>query len=284
MELLEKQQTVEAIRVVVRARWFYASIIFVQGMIVRLFLPKVPLAGTMALSLILFSSFIFNIGYWFYLRRPAEKMSDWGLQIVKALQVIADFIWITAILYFSGTVGKMTVLLYFVAIMIGASLYQRKGVVFSTLAAQFLFTVLAVLQYKGLMGAEVSGEEVFSFDFGVGNKEGLAGVLIGFYSYSSASAVFAGYLAGLFRKREKGLREQRDRLTLAQSDLQSALIRSDVAGRAATKARDEMGKANVELKQKMEELERFYKMTVGREVKMEEMKKKIKELEKGKEE
>jgi hypothetical protein len=286
MELLEKQQNIEAIRTVVKARWYYASIIFAQGVILRLFFPKVPLAGTPTLSFILFTAFIFNFGYWLYLRRSAEKMSTWGIQTVKAMQVMTDHVWISAILYFSGTIGKMVVLLYFVAIMIGATLYRRKGVIFSVLFAQFLFTILAILQYKGLMGLRVPVTEIFGVEFAVGNKQWLYFVLVAFYSYSTGAAVFAGYLAELFRKREKGLREQRDKLTeqtqqltQAKDELQSALAKSDISRQAATRARDEMEKANVELKGKMGELERFYRVTVGREVKMAEMKKKIKELE-----
>src|SRR4030042_2228549 len=149
MDNFEKQQTIEAIKVSIKARWIYASIIFVQGIIIKYFFTSVPLADTPILSFILASAFLFNIGYWLYIRRPPEKISNFGVHLVKALQVAMDSIWISAILFFSGTVGKMIITGYFIAIMNGASLYKKKGMVLSTLFLQFLFTVLAVLQYSG---------------------------------------------------------------------------------------------------------------------------------------
>jgi len=56
------------------------------------------------------------------------------------------------------------------------------------------------------------------------------------------------------------------------------LVTSDTARRAATQARNEMEKANLELKKKIDELEKFYKITVGREVRMVELKSQIKDL------
>lgn len=292
MDIFEKQQTIEAIKTAVKARWFFAFIISFQGVIVKLLFPRVPLATAPALSLILLSAFVFNLGYWAYLRRPPERMSDWGLQMVKAMQILMDMIWISAILYFSGTVGKMAILLYFVVIMVGASLYQKKGVVFSTLLAQFLFTVLVILQYEGLMKSEPSIKEVFGVEFNVGDKQTLIFILVGFYSYSLATAVFAGYLARLFREREERLQVQKNELTektelltlqtqeltLAKGLLQDALIKSDTARVEAGRAKEELEKANLELRKKIEELEKFYRVTVGREIKMMELKKEIKTL------
>ncbi len=293
MDIFEKQQNVEAIRAIVKARWFFASIVFLQGVTVKLFFSRIPLATTPTLSLILLSAFVFNLGYWMYLRRPPEKMSNWGLNTVKVLQILMDMIWVSLILYFSGTVGKMVILFYFVSIMIGAGLYRKKGVVFSTLLAQLLFTILITLQYKGLMRTEIPTQEVFGTEFKVGDKQVLFFLSIAFYSYSLAVAVFAGYLAGLFKQREKRLMVQKNELvektevltsqtqelTQAKDEIQGALVISDVAKRAATQSRDEAEKANLELKKKIDELEKFYKITVGREVRMVELKEKIKELE-----
>jgi len=292
MDLFEKQQTIEAIRAIVKARWFFASIVFLQGVTVKLFFTKVPLATTPTLSLILLSAFVFNLGYWMYLRRRPEKMSNWGLNTVKVMQILMDMIWVSLILYFSGTVGKMVILFYFVSIMIGAGLYRKKGVVFSTLLAQLLFTILITLQYKGLMRTEVPTQEVFGTEFKVGDKQVLTFLSIAFYSYSLAVAIFAGYLAGLFKQREKRLMVQKNELLdktavlttqtqeliQAKDQIEGALVKSDVAGRAAAQSRNEAEKANTELQKKIDELEKFYKITVGREVRMVELKSQMKEL------
>jgi len=111
--------------------------------------------------------------------------------------------------------------------------------------------------------------------------------------YIFGAAFYAGYLSGLFKRREKKLISQKKELeektnlltlqtrelTQTKDQLEGALTRSDIARKAATQARDEMEKANIELKKKMEELEKFYNVTIGREVRMAELKEKIKELE-----
>lgn len=292
MDIFEKQETIEAIKVTVKARWIYASIIFLQGIVIKYGFPEIPLAGTTTLSLILASAFFFNFGYWLYIRRPPEKMSTWGLQTVKALQVIMDSIWVSAILFFSGTIGKMVIVAYFIAIMNGASLYKTRGMILSTLFLQFLFTILAVSQYYGVMKTEVPVKEIFSYPFSTKDKNSLIFLLVSFYSYSSGAALFGGYLAGLFRRREGRLKKQKNELTKktnilalqtqeliqAKGELQSALTKSDVARKAASLARDEMEKANLELNEKIDELEKFYKVTVGREVRMAELKSQISEL------
>jgi hypothetical protein len=292
MDIFEKQQTIESIKVTIKARWFYASVVFVQGIIVKYFFTTVPLAGTSILSIILASAFFFNFGYWLYIRRSPEKMTDWGLKTVKALQVAMDGIWVSAILFFSGTVGKMVIVAYFIAIMNGASLYKRKGMILSVLFLQFLFTILAVLQYSGIMKPEPPIKEVFSYPFVAGDKQGLTFLLIVFYAYSSGGAVFGGYLAGLFRRREARLLIQKNELaektqiltvktqelTKTKDYLHEALTKSDAARVEIEKTKNELQKANLELQAKLKELEKYGQVTIGRELKMAELKKEIKKL------
>jgi hypothetical protein len=274
MDIFEKQETIEAIRVAIKARWIYASIIFAQGIVIKYGFPEIPLAGTSTLSFILASAFFFNFGYWLYIRRKPEKMSNWGLQLIKALQVIMDSIWISAILFFSGTVGKMVIVAYFIAIMNGASLYKRKGMIFSTLFLQFLFTILAILQYAGIMKTSVPIKEIFSYPFVREDKRSLFFLLISFYSYSSGGAVFGSYLAGLFRRREVRLKNQKNELE------QKAGILT-VQTRELTemeKAKADLEEVNSELKTKIRELEKYGEVTTGRELKMIELKNEIKNL------
>ncbi|OGZ33589.1 MAG: hypothetical protein A2Y98_01495 [Candidatus Portnoybacteria bacterium RBG_19FT_COMBO_36_7] len=293
MDNFEKQQTIEAIKVSIKARWIYASIIFVQGIIIKYFFTSVPLADTPILSFILASAFLFNIGYWLYIRRPPEKISNFGVHLVKALQVAMDSIWISAILFFSGTVGKMIITGYFIAIMNGASLYKKKGMVLSTLFLQFLFTVLAVLQYSGKINANPPVKEVFSFPFAKGDKHGLLFLLVAFYAYSSGGAVFGGYLAGLFKKREIKLVAQRNELSektqtlvhqaqelnKTKDYLHEALTKSDKARNELEATKKNLEKTNLELKNKLDELEKYGQVTTGRELKMIELKEKIRLLE-----
>ena len=105
-------------------------------------------------------------------------------------------------------------------------------------------------------------------------------------------AIFGGYLAGLFRKREERLKFQKNELTgktdllfkqtqeltRTKDYLHEALTKSDAARVEVEKTKQELEKSNTELRAKIEELEKYGRITVGREMKMMELKSQIKEL------
>jgi hypothetical protein len=286
MDLFEKQQTIEATKMAVRARWFYILVVLFQGLIIKLIFPKLPLIASPMISLMGIVVLISNLCLWLYFRRPMEKIGNLGLKIVKGSIVPFDQLALSVIFYFSGTANKMLFIIYFILILLGASLYKTKGVVLITILTSILYSSLVLLEYFGLM-PYVSPEAYAqsSFKSLKGDWFLAGGQLLAFNLYLLMVVIVANYLANLFKRRENSLMLQRDELSkktetlmLAQNELQSALMKSDIARKVATRARDDIEKANVELKQKMEELERFYKMTVGREVKMEEMKSEIKKL------
>jgi hypothetical protein len=286
MDIFEKQQNIEAIKTVVKARWFYVLIVVGQAAIVKLFFPHVPLPNNPLISLVVGGVLLFNFGCWFYLRRPPEKIGDRSLKIVKFFQVASEQIALTAFFYFSGTANKLLIILYIVPIMVGTILYKAKGIIFCTLSTFVLYTGLVFLEYFGLMplvfleAASQGTGKLLRGETGLIKSQ-----IIGFNLYMLAASIYAGYIAGLFRKREKNLIGQKKELvektkvlTQTKDRLQSALVKSDMSRRAATKAREEMERANVEMKKKVQELERFYRVTVGREVKMEDLKSEIKKL------
>jgi hypothetical protein len=286
MENLEKQEVVDLLKTIVKARWFVILVVFAQGIILKIFGHPVPMAKSWINFLIFLAAILLNVYYWLYLRRPLEKMSKFGLEIIKSFQVLGDLFWESLIIYFSGTVSKMVIVLYSMSIMVGASIYRTGGVIFSTLLCQMIFTFLAFLQFKGIMQSDIPSKEIFGTEFKLGDYRSLFFLLVGFYSYSWASAIFAGYLAKIFRKREEKLIFQKDALQKRTEELvrlknllEEALKKSEISRAEEIKAKELLQKVNLELNKKIEELEKFYKTTVGRELKMVELKKKINELE-----
>jgi len=295
MDIFEKQQTIEAIKTVIKARWFYVSVVLLQAITLKLLFPSTPLPNDFFILLIFVVVLVLNFGYWAYLRIKPENVNNLILKIIKFCQVFVDQLAMVAIIYFSGTANKHIVMMFIVTIMIASVLYKAKGVALWTFFTMLLYTGLVSLEYLGLLPElppEAASQTAFKFLKGETNFTKM--LLIGFNTYMIAVALYAVYLAKIFRSREKKLRERTDEAInksdllfaqtseLAQSkdQIQDALVISDIARKAATQSRDEAEKANLELKKKIDELERFYKVTVGREVRMAELKEKIKELEK----
>ena len=107
-----------------------------------------------------------------------------------------------------------------------------------------------------------------------------------------SAVFFAVYLSSLFKTRERRLSIQRDdlaqktqtltlqthELTETKDWLHEALTKSDKARVELERTKKELENANLELKERIEELERFNKVTVGREIRMAELKDEIRNL------
>ena len=293
MDIFEKQQTIEAIKTVVKARWFYVSIVILQGMIVKLAFPGVPLASGFLISLVVFIVFAFNFVFWISLKQPPEKISSPVLKIIKFSQVPLEQLGLSAIFYFSGTANKMLLMLFIIPIVVSSTLFKTKGVILATLSTIFLYNGLVSLEYFGLMPV-VPPEAAIQSSAKLLKGESILvkGHLIGFNLYIIAAALYAGYLASLFKTREKRLVVQKNELvektevltsqtqelTKTKSLIQDALTKSDRARVDLSKAKEELEKANLELRGKIGELEKFSSVTIGRELKMVELKKEIKNL------
>ena len=105
--------------------------------------------------------------------------------------------------------------------------------------------------------------------------------------------MFAIFLGDLFKKREKRLADQRDdlikksglltvqtqELTKTKDYLHEALTKSDKARTELEHTKAQLEKTNAELKAKLDEVEKYGQVTTGRELKMAELKEKIKSME-----
>ncbi|MFH0852238.1 MAG: hypothetical protein V1845_01350 [bacterium] len=292
MDIFEKQQAIESIRTVIRARWFIGSAVFIQGLIIKYFFKSaVPLAGTSVLTFIVLGYFAGNLFFWLYLRRPAEKLGEGAIKSLKFLQVPLDQMTITAVIYFSGTVNKLIILLYPMTLIIASSIYRRRGVFLATFWAILILSGLTVLEYMGIMRPQGTVESPFT-RFVAGDRIWMRGQLVGYITYLLGSAFMASSIADLFRMREKRLELQKreltektelmthrsEELTQTKNWLHEALTKSDKTRTELASAKEQLEKANQELKAKIDELEKFSKATVGREIKMMELKGEIETL------
>jgi len=290
MDAFEKQQRIDAFRGIVKVRWYYIFLIGAWGLFEKMPFFHWGVEFNYGLIMILFMTTLgINFVYWFFIRRPVNAISEQSLITVSALQVVVDQLTYTIIVYFSGTTETITALLYFVSILTASSLFKKRGLVLSGLLSIFLYSGLVLGEYykfiphiKAFPGTVWSEVPYISLNF-----------LSAFVIFMVAATFFAAFLSDLIRRREQNLRAEKDRvveqaqilrkqkeeLTETKNWLNDALVKSDKARLELYQTREELAKTNEALKARIKELERFNEITIGREIKMSELKNRIKELE-----
>jgi len=284
MDIFEKQQRIEAIQKIVKVRWFNIAIIISIALV-----GKTGLMGDWAAGLEYFKiglmaavAFGYNFIYWIFIRRPVEQITDRTLKVITLCQVVVDQIMYTLIFYFSGTVESISFLLYYITILIASSLYKTAGIIWGGLLAVFLHNGTLIIEYYRIIPHLVGYPGTIWF----GNLYMTRGKIVGFTLYMTVAVLFSVVLSNLIRNRETRLRQERDKvkeqsnaLTLQTRELiqtkdylHEALTKSD-------KSRIELIAAQEQLEAKIRELEKYGEVTTGREIRMIELKEKIKNLE-----
>ncbi len=237
---MEKQQAVEAIKAVIKGWIFFGFLSITQVMVIKIFTSGLSLtSGPMAVIIFICTLIVFFVS-WLYIRRPVEKINSTGLKIVKALQVVQIELFITIILYLNGTVNTFTAVFFLIVIMVGSILYREKGIIATAILASALYTGLAMLEFYGLFLYQPHPEAIKLFTLRNDANRAIYQILA-FNVYTLATAVFAGLLAGLNKKRESKLETQRD-------ELNEALVKSNKSKQEADEARrqEEIEKNEVE--------------------------------------
>jgi hypothetical protein len=291
MELFEKEQRIDAIKGIIKARFVNIFILIALGFILEIkyfggFAPSLDYLKTSILGAVVLG---YNFAYWLFIHRPIEKIGNRSLAIISACQVVVDQIIYTLIFYFAGTVETMAFILYYLTILIASSIYKTKGIILAALLAVILHNGLLFAEYYKIIPHLTAYEGTVWF----GNPFITRGKIFGFVFYTGAAVVFSAVLSGLFRKRERALREQKDQLsvkTQSLTGLTKELEGSKTSLEIKVKERTQQLKTLMEslegkvkertkeLQLKIDELEKFQRLTIGREVAMVELKKEIKKI------
>jgi len=292
MELFEKQQKIDSIKQIVKARWINIALIISLGLTLKIRYFTGEWATSFEyLQIIILGVFAFgyNFAYWLYIRRPIEKIGELSLAVVAALQVIIDQVMYTFIFYYTGTVETIAFILYFLTILIASSLYKTRGIILTAFLAVCLHNGILIAELKGLISHLTAYPNTVWF----GNVFVSRGKIIGFAFYMATAVVFSIMLSNLFRKREKALRKQRDELsdktqilTKLTGELEIAKTSLEIKVKERTQQlktlmeslEGKVKERTKELQLKIDELEKFERLTIGREVAMVELKKEIKKI------
>jgi len=302
MDTFEKQQRIDTINGIIKVRWFIASIIIGIGFLLKAKYFGVGwgigfgadiLSAYLKISIFGAVAFGYNLIFWFFMRRlgrrPLEKISDRVLIIMSALQIIPDQLMFTVLYYFNGTVDTMAFMFYFFSLLLAGSLYKSRGIILTGILAGFLHSSILIIEYEKIIPHFNTYQGITFY----GNLYVARGKTFSFICYIGITTFIAAFLSNLIRNRESRLRQQRDQLsgqtqllttqtqelTKTKDYLHEALTKSDKSRAELEKTKVDLEKANLELKTKLDEVEKYNKVTVGREVRMAELKEKIKTME-----
>jgi len=283
MDIFEKQQRIEAIQKIVKVRWLNAAIIVSLGLVLKIQYSGYALGFEyVKIGLLAVVAFGYNFIYWLFIRRPVDKISDRTLNTIALCQVVVDQIMYTMVFYFTGTVESIAFLLYYITILVASSLYKTRGIILSGILAVILHSGTLIIEYYRLIPHITAYPGTVWF----GNPFMTRSKVIGFTFYMAVAVAFSVVLSNLIRNRESKLRQERDKvkeqstalilqtqeLTKTKDYLHEALTKSD-------KSRMELLAAQKQLEDKIRELEKYGEVTTGREIRMVELKEKIKKLE-----
>jgi len=307
MDAFERQQKIESINGIIKIRWFIVAIIVGLGFVLKAKyfgwatgFEGNSLSAYLKLGAFGSIAFGYNFVFWLFMRRlgrkPLEKISDRALSTMSILQIVPDQLMFTLVYYTTGTVDGMSFVFYFISVFLASSIYKSRGIILTGLLAGFLYTGLLIVEYQGLIPHLNTYQGVTLF----GSPYVTRGKIISFIFYIGVMTFAAAFLSNLIRNREKKLRQQRDQLsgqtqlltvqtqelTKAKDYLHEALTKSDKSRMESEKARaeansakEDLEKANLELQAKLREVEKYGQVTTGRELKMIELKEKIKNME-----
>jgi len=289
MDFLEKQQKVDTIKGIIKARWSLFGILALCGTILQNKYFGWPVSNYFLIFSFFIPALAYNFASWLFIRRPIEKISDKSLSVVAVLQVVLDQIIFALLFYFAGTIESIVYILFFINILVASSLFRIKGIIFSGLMSNILYVGIIIAEYNNII-PHIQG---FQGVIWAKNMYVIRNIAVSLTLYMVATIIFAAFLSSLIRKREQALRQQRDQvieqsqiltkqtqeLTKTKNWLHNALAKSDKARLELFRAKEDQGKTNLELETRIKELETFNQISVGREIRMSELKEKIKSLE-----
>lgn len=230
--------------------------------------------GSVITALIVLILWFLSIFIFEFLIRKQKTLS--GASDLYLGYEMIEFLILTFLFYNSGGIEWIGAIFFIFVILYGNIILDRvRGFITSTAGCVF-YTSLVLLEYSGLIPFKTP-----YISTGLYQDPNYLLITIPFVLFTF---YFLGWSAGLFTEtlRKRNLELGKTRVALEES---KGVLEIKVRARTkelrelAERREEEIKKRTKELRERVGELEKFQKLTVGRELKMIELKKKIKELE-----
>ncbi len=220
-----KAKRIHLLRYIVASRWVLHALIVVLGLIQK----AIGVADfDMSIFALLAVTYSYNLGFYLYLRRDQNRISERGLFWVGVSQVIFDQIIYSVVLYASGGVESLSFLFYFLTIFMAILLFNELQIIALMLFTVALYISVLTLEYRGIIPhiARYHFDPGFYQNIGVTVHNAATVVFILVFT-----SFFAAFINNLIRQREDDIESERDRLVAIVNNLVDGIILLDHRGR-----------------------------------------------------
>lgn len=249
-------------RWIIKFRWLYMVGVLIIGFLTKTLSDSNVQFSFVAMVSLFVSFALINIILYLAQKKVEKNFSQGLLAFISYTQIIIELVFFTIIMHSAGGVESMSTVFFFLPVVSASLIFGSSGAILTAIAASILINTLIVAEYYGVI--------IHIPRYGVPTIEYLS-LSIALTKTITTSIFyiivgsFSGYGAKMLFEREKSFEEKTQLL--------------DEQTKRLGRQRHDLAEANKELDQKVAELERFQKQAVGRELKMIELKNKIKGLE-----
>ncbi|MFH0955782.1 MAG: hypothetical protein V1801_01025 [Candidatus Falkowbacteria bacterium] len=245
-------------RWIIRMRWIYMVGVLLIGFLTKT-ISQSNVGFSFAAMIWLFITFAaINLLLYFAQKKVEKNFSKVLLAAISYTQIIVELIFFTIIMHSAGGVESISTVFFFLPVVEASLIFGYGGSILTAVISGVLINLLVIAEYYGII-SHIPRYGVPTLEF-----QSLQIALTKTITTSIFYVIigsFSGYGANVLFKREKSFEEKAEQL----SEQSKKLVRRD----------KELTAANRELDNKVAELEKFQKQTVGRELKMIEQKKEI---------
>lgn len=247
---------------IIKARWIYMVGVLVIGLLTKIISrTNVEFSFTAMITLIIPFAFL-NSALYFGQKKLEKNFSQPLLSFISYAQIFLELFFLIIIMHSAGGIESISTVFFFMPVVSASLLLGSRGAILIAIVSSILINGLVVMEYYGVI------KHVLRYGMPTIEFQNLPIALTKTITTSIFYLIigaFSGYAANMLFNREKAFEEK--------------TIQLDEQAKKLIKREKDLVVINKALDEKVAELERFQKQTVGRELKMIELKNKIKDLE-----